>query len=85
MPVNLIYHAYVVNALPFDLQLKKCLICFVKASDDDDLDLFGDETEDEKKAAEEREAAVKASSKKKESKVIWACYLLDYHQGRRVT
>lgn len=38
-----------------------------KASEDDDLDLFGDETEEEKKAAEEREAAVKASSKKKES------------------
>ncbi|KAG6491832.1 hypothetical protein ZIOFF_046770 [Zingiber officinale] len=36
-------------------------------ADDDDLDLFGDETEEDKKAAEEREAAVKASSKKKES------------------
>ncbi|KAF4354263.1 hypothetical protein F8388_021740 [Cannabis sativa] len=35
--------------------------------DDDDLDLFGDETEEDKKAAEEREAAKKASSKKKES------------------
>ncbi|XP_042467857.1 elongation factor 1-beta-like [Zingiber officinale] len=35
--------------------------------DDDDLDLFGDETEEDKKAAEEREVAVKASSKKKES------------------
>uniref|UniRef100_A0A5B7C2T1 Putative elongation factor 1-beta 2 n=1 Tax=Davidia involucrata TaxID=16924 RepID=A0A5B7C2T1_DAVIN len=34
--------------------------------DDDDLDLFGDETEEEKKAAEVREAA-KAPSKKKES------------------
>ncbi|XP_015873357.1 elongation factor 1-beta [Ziziphus jujuba] len=37
------------------------------ADDDDDLDLFGDETEDDKKAAEEREAAKKASGKKKES------------------
>ncbi|GKV28847.1 hypothetical protein SLEP1_g59746 [Rubroshorea leprosula] len=34
---------------------------------DDDLDLFGDETEEEKKAAEEREASKKASTKKKES------------------
>ncbi|WVY91030.1 hypothetical protein V8G54_036544 [Vigna mungo] len=34
--------------------------------DDDDLDLFGDETEEDKKAAEEREAA-KKSAKKKES------------------
>ncbi|MQL87715.1 hypothetical protein Taro_020256 [Colocasia esculenta] len=34
--------------------------------DDNDLDLFGDETEEEKKAVEEREAS-KASSKKKES------------------
>ncbi|KAK4786330.1 hypothetical protein SAY86_003019 [Trapa natans] len=37
------------------------------AADDDDLDLFGEETEDEKKAAEEREATKKSSSKKKES------------------
>ncbi|KAK5830401.1 elongation factor 1-beta 2-like [Gossypium arboreum] len=36
------------------------------ADDDDDLDLFGDETEEDKKAAEEREAA-KKSAKKKES------------------
>lgn len=36
------------------------------AEDDDDLDLFGDETEEEKAAAEQREAS-KASSKKKES------------------
>ncbi|KAK8493496.1 hypothetical protein V6N13_010690 [Hibiscus sabdariffa] len=36
------------------------------ADDDDDLDLFGDETEEEKKAAEEREAS-KKSAKKKES------------------
>ncbi|KAG9152487.1 hypothetical protein Leryth_016408 [Lithospermum erythrorhizon] len=34
--------------------------------DDDDLDLFGDETEEEKKAAEAREST-KASTKKKES------------------
>ncbi|KAL2507076.1 Elongation factor 1-beta 1 [Forsythia ovata] len=34
--------------------------------DDDDLDLFGDETEEETKAAEQREVA-KTSSKKKES------------------
>ncbi|CAN1249711.1 Elongation factor 1-delta, partial [Linum perenne] len=39
--------------------------------DDDDLDLFGDETEDEKKAAEEREKA-KSSTKKKESKLLSA-------------
>ncbi|XP_039018754.1 elongation factor 1-beta 2-like isoform X2 [Hibiscus syriacus] len=37
-----------------------------EAADDDDLDLFGDETEEEKKAAEEREAS-KKSAKKKES------------------
>ncbi|CAI0542257.1 unnamed protein product, partial [Linum tenue] len=36
--------------------------------DDDDLDLFGDETEEDKKAAEEREKA-KSSTKKKESKL----------------
>ncbi|KAL7126992.1 hypothetical protein ABFS83_14G224400 [Erythranthe nasuta] len=36
------------------------------ADDDDDLDLFGDETEEEKKAAEAREAA-KPAAKKKES------------------
>ncbi|KAJ6670472.1 EF-HAND AND COILED-COIL DOMAIN-CONTAINING FAMILY MEMBER [Salix viminalis] len=35
--------------------------------EDDDLDLFGDETEEDKKAVEEREKAKKASSKKKES------------------
>ncbi|KAJ9678192.1 hypothetical protein PVL29_022934 [Vitis rotundifolia] len=35
--------------------------------DDDDLDLFGDEIEEEKKAVEEREVAVKVFSKKKES------------------
>ncbi|XP_030522649.1 elongation factor 1-beta 1-like [Rhodamnia argentea] len=37
------------------------------AGDDDDLDLFGEETEEDQKAAEEREAAKKASAKKKES------------------
>ncbi|KMZ68082.1 Elongation factor 1-beta 1 [Zostera marina] len=37
------------------------------AADDDDLDLFGDETEEEQKAAAEREAAIKAKPKKKES------------------
>ncbi|KAL8504032.1 hypothetical protein ACS0TY_022681 [Phlomoides rotata] len=36
------------------------------ADDDDNLDLFGDETEEEKKDAEQREAA-KATTKKKES------------------
>ncbi|CAL5190416.1 unnamed protein product [Lathyrus oleraceus] len=38
------------------------------AEDDDDLDLFGDETEDEKKAAEEREAAKKPAKKKESGK-----------------
>ncbi|GJV99520.1 elongation factor 1-beta-like protein [Tanacetum coccineum] len=38
----------------------------VAAEDDDDLDLFGDETEEEKAAAEARDQA-KASTKKKES------------------
>ncbi|PWA59230.1 Glutathione S-transferase, C-terminal-like protein [Artemisia annua] len=38
----------------------------VTADDDDDLDLFADETEEEKKAAEARDQA-KASTKKKES------------------
>uniref|UniRef100_A0A1J3HRW5 Elongation factor 1-beta 1 n=1 Tax=Noccaea caerulescens TaxID=107243 RepID=A0A1J3HRW5_NOCCA len=38
-----------------------------EANDDDDLDLFADETEDEKKAAEEREAAKKDTKKTKES------------------
>ena len=46
----------------------------VAADDDDDLDLFGDETEEDKKAAEAREQA-KASTKKKESefslKLVW--------------
>ncbi|XP_018445015.1 elongation factor 1-beta 1 [Raphanus sativus] len=37
------------------------------ADDDDDIDLFADETEDEKKAAEEREAAKKHTKKPKES------------------
>ncbi|XP_010031680.2 elongation factor 1-beta 2 [Eucalyptus grandis] len=37
------------------------------AGDDDDLDLFGEETEEDQKAAEEREAAKKSSAKKKES------------------
>ncbi|KAF8115927.1 hypothetical protein N665_0025s0366 [Sinapis alba] len=37
------------------------------AADDDDIDLFADETEDEKKAAEEREAAKKHTKKPKES------------------
>ncbi|KAL9443999.1 hypothetical protein AB3S75_017218 [Citrus x aurantiifolia] len=38
------------------------------AADDDydDVDLFGEKTEEEKKAAEERSAAIKASAKKKE-------------------
>ncbi|MTV28804.1 hypothetical protein FTX61_26015, partial [Nitriliruptoraceae bacterium ZYF776] len=35
--------------------------------DDSDVDLFGEETEEEKKAAEDRAAALKASGKKKES------------------
>jgi elongation factor 1-beta len=35
--------------------------------EDDDVDLFGEETEEEKQAAEERAAKVKASGKKKES------------------
>ncbi|KAI0524020.1 hypothetical protein KFK09_003384 [Dendrobium nobile] len=39
----------------------------VDQDDDDDIDLFGKETEEEKKAVEEREATVKASRKKKES------------------
>ncbi|MFS7975783.1 hypothetical protein Hanom_Chr10g00884751 [Helianthus anomalus] len=34
--------------------------------DDSDVDLFGEETEEEKKVAEDRAAAVKASGKKKE-------------------
>lgn len=38
------------------------------AEDDDDLDLFGDETEDEKMAAEEREAAKKPAKKKESGK-----------------
>ncbi|KAF8009445.1 hypothetical protein BT93_J0435 [Corymbia citriodora subsp. variegata] len=37
------------------------------AGDDDDLDLFGEETEEDQKAVQEREAAKKASAKKKES------------------
>ncbi|TVU37927.1 hypothetical protein EJB05_11271, partial [Eragrostis curvula] len=37
------------------------------ADDNDDVDLFGEETEEEKAAAEARAAAVKASGKKKES------------------
>ena len=37
--------------------------------EDDDLDLFGDETEEDKKAVEEREKAKKTSSKKKESEL----------------
>lgn len=36
--------------------------------DDDDLDLFGDETEEDKKAAEEREAAKKPAKKKESGK-----------------
>ncbi|KAI9198385.1 hypothetical protein LWI28_014892 [Acer negundo] len=35
--------------------------------DDDDVDLFGEETEEEKKAVEELAAFIKASTKKKES------------------
>nr|AFK40052.1 unknown [Lotus japonicus] len=38
------------------------------AEDDDDLDLFGDETEEDKKAAEEREAAKKPAKKKESGK-----------------
>lgn len=34
--------------------------------ENDDVDLFGEETEDERAAAETRAAAVKASGKKKE-------------------
>ncbi|KAI3791948.1 hypothetical protein L2E82_05814 [Cichorium intybus] len=41
-------------------------ITLVDADEDDDLDLFADETEEEKKAAEARDQA-KASTKKKES------------------
>ncbi|XP_021901140.1 elongation factor 1-beta 2 [Carica papaya] len=37
------------------------------ADDDDDLDLFGDYTEEDKKAADEREAAKKDKKKSKES------------------
>ena len=50
------------------------------AEDDDDLDLFGEETEEEKQAAAEREAQKKASAKKKESKsplswpISWRCW-----------
>ncbi|KAE9462082.1 hypothetical protein C3L33_05993, partial [Rhododendron williamsianum] len=46
-----------------------CLVLIIEApagDDEDDLDLFGDETEEEKKAAEEREVS-KAPAKKKES------------------
>ncbi|KAJ0740137.1 hypothetical protein HanOQP8_Chr06g0213511 [Helianthus annuus] len=39
--------------------------------DDSDVDLFGEETEEEKKAAEDRAAAVKASGKKKEFGKPW--------------
>nr|KAJ0211620.1 hypothetical protein LSAT_V11C400188740 [Lactuca sativa] len=39
----------------------------VDEDDDSDVDLFGEETEEEKKAAEERAAKAKASGKKKES------------------
>ncbi|KAL6878466.1 hypothetical protein ACP4OV_012636 [Aristida adscensionis] len=39
----------------------------VAADEDDDVDLFGEETEEERAAAEARAAAVKASGKKKES------------------
>lgn len=49
------------------------------AEDDDDLDLFGDETEEDKKVAEEREAA-KKSAKKKESEMSlksWLSFLLN--------
>ncbi|RDX86991.1 Elongation factor 1-beta 1 [Mucuna pruriens] len=38
------------------------------AAEDDDLDLFGDETEEDKKAAEEREAAKKPAKKKESGK-----------------
>lgn len=44
------------------------------AEDDDDLDLFGDETEEDKKAAEEREAA-KKPAKKKESEMSFDSWL----------
>ncbi|CAI9270424.1 unnamed protein product [Lactuca saligna] len=46
------------------------LVADTKASNEDedsDVDLFGEETEEEKKVAEERAATVKASGKKKES------------------
>jgi hypothetical protein len=47
--------------------LEASFICFF-VQDDEDLDLFGDETEVEKAAAEEHEAAKKAAAgaKKKE-------------------
>ena len=42
---------------------------FVQEDDDDDLDLFGEPTEEEKKAAAEREAKAKASGKVKPGKM----------------
>lgn len=41
------------------------------AEDDDDLDLFGDETEEDKKAAEEREASKKPAKKKESEISFW--------------
>lgn len=48
-------------------KLEASFICFF-VQDDEDLDLFNDETEEEKAAAEENEAAKKAAAgaKKKE-------------------
>ena len=45
---------------------------FINDEDDDsNVDLFGEETEEEKKVAEECAAAVKASGKKKECKLVF--------------
>nr|KAJ0193989.1 hypothetical protein LSAT_V11C800435510 [Lactuca sativa] len=44
--------------------------------EDSDVDLFGEETEEEKKGAEERAAAVKASGKKKECKAKFVFSIL---------
>ena len=52
---------------------------FQAAADEDedsDVDLFGEETEEEKKGAEERAAAVKASGKKKECKAKFVFSIL---------
>lgn len=49
------------------------LVGFDVQADDDDLDLFGEETEDEAAAAAEREASKKAAgAKRKESKSFFS-------------